>query len=253
MFGNTTTVILKPYLHFGGFMNTDLLKAEARGRFDFGWLKTAHSFSFGDYYNPERMGFGQLKVVNDDWVEPGKGFDTHPHRNMEIISIPLTGILRHKDTLGHQYLIKEGEIQVMSAGTGIAHSEFNHSLVDPVNFLQIWIQPAQKGLTPSYQQQTIESQLNQWQTLVSPDGRDQSLTIHQDAYLSMIESDKSEIDYQLHDKQHGVYIFVIDGEISVDNQSLNARDTMMITDAANIQFNLAQPSKLLVIEVPVQR
>lgn len=233
-------------------MTIDILRAEDRGFFDFGWLRTAHSFSFGSYFNPKRMGFGQLRVVNDDWVAPGQGFGTHPHRDMEIISIPLEGTLQHKDTLGNEYLIQEGEVQLMSAGTGIAHSEYNHSDKDYVNFLQIWIYPEKTDLEPSYQQKKLETNVDDWQTLVSPDGRDESLVIHQDAFVSLIETDKKELTYSLNRKEHGVFIFLLSGQIEIDNDALNKRDAVMLTDSTTVNIKLKSPSKILALEVPVQ-
>lgn len=233
-------------------MNIDILKHEARGQFDFGWLKTSHSFSFGHYYNPERLKFGKLIVVNDDWVEPGQGFDTHPHRNMEIISIPLEGALSHKDTLGNVHTIRAGEVQVMSAGTGVAHSEYNHSKKEPVNFLQIWIEPDQLNLEPSYQQKEILAKKDQWQTLVSKDGVDGSLRLHQDAQLSIIESSQETVSYKIMDQMHGLFIFVLEGQASINDKALYKRDAVMLThfNTTEIEISLLETSKILVIEVP---
>ena len=168
-------------------MRNILEKANDRGRSDFGWLKSHHSFSFGEYHNTNRMGFGKLLVINDDWVEPSRGFDTHPHRDMEIISIPLSGSLYHKDSMGNEHIVKEGEVQRMTAGTGIRHSEYNASDTEMVNFLQIWVLPKKKDLTPSYDQKQFEKtqRENQFQLILSPNGLDGSLSIHQDAWLSL--------------------------------------------------------------------
>jgi redox-sensitive bicupin YhaK (pirin superfamily) len=169
----------------GGIMETVLHKSNTRGVADHGWLNSYHSFSFANYYNPERMGFGALRVINDDTVAPSMGFGTHPHRDMEIISIPLSGELKHKDTIGNDFVIKPGEVQTMSAGTGIMHSEYNNSEKDDVNFLQIWVMPKQNGIAPAYSQKDFNSEEreNAFQLVVSPDGRNNSATINQDAFF----------------------------------------------------------------------
>lgn len=232
-------------------MAIDILRAHERGQFDFGWLKTAHTFSFGSYMNPHRMGFGKLRVLNDDWVEPGMGFGTHPHRDMEILSIPLVGSLRHKDSLGHEDTIQKGQIQLISAGTGIAHSEYNGSKDEQVNFLQIWVYPEKLGLRPTYQTKSVDFKQNQWQTLVSPDGREDSLKINQDVYISLIEIDESKVSYHLHKKGHGIFAFLISGEVGVESQNLSMRDAVMLQGAELVEFEIRKDAVLLLIETPI--
>jgi quercetin 2,3-dioxygenase len=173
-------------------MNTILHKADSRGKAYHGWLESNFSFSFANYYNPKRMGFGALRVINDDIIAPSMGFGTHPHRDMEIISVPIYGSLRHKDTLGNEYAIKKGEIQTMSAGYGIYHSEYNNSDKEDANFLQIWVLPKKLGIQPTYSQKQFEEnqRKNKFQLIVSPDGRENSASINQDAFFSLSQLEK---------------------------------------------------------------
>lgn len=229
-------------------------RAHSRGFADHGWLKSCHTFSFADYYNPERMNFGLLRVLNDDVIEPGRGFGTHPHDNMEIISIPIFGALKHKDSMSNELTITHGEVQRMSAGTGIRHSEFNSSDTDPVNLLQIWILPKKKNIVPSYGQKqfNVADRQNKFQILVAPDEREGSLWINQDAFLSQafIKAGKA-IAYQNYIKGQGIYVFVIEGEISVSGETLGKRDAIGITDVESLAIIATQNSDVLVIEVPL--
>jgi redox-sensitive bicupin YhaK (pirin superfamily) len=237
-------------------MNTILHKANTRGKADHGWLKSHHSFSFANYHNPDRMGFGQLRVLNDDIVQPKMGFGTHPHQNMEIISIPLSGALSHKDSMDNKRAITVGEVQVMSAGTGLQHSEFNDSKTDEVNFLQLWIQPETQNVTPRYEQKKFDEtkRHNNFQTVVSPQNNiiDDALGIHQQAYISLGNFDEGKaINFKLQDASHGIYLFLLEGEISVGNETLETRDAIGIWDIETLQISTNTTSKILVVEVPM--
>ena len=205
-------------------MNMTIHKANTRGYADHGWLKTNHTFSFASYYDENRMNFGMLRVLNDDIVEGGMGFGKHPHNNMEIVSIPLSGALEHKDSMGHIEVIKEGEVQIMSAGTGVLHSEYNHSKTDEVNFLQIWVLPKERNIKPRYEQKNINNAdaKNKFLTIVSPDEKDDNAVwINQDAYFSITKSDAgTDISYDIKQKGNGVYIFVIEGDVTIDGNNL---------------------------------
>lgn len=236
-------------------MNKLLHYSESRGRADHGWLKSRHTFSFADYYNPERMNFGVLRVLNDDRIAGGSGFGTHPHNNMEIVSIPIQGALAHKDTEGNSAVITTGEVQVMSAGTGIAHSEFNASATEEAQFLQIWILPKQAGVAPRYDQKkfNLQDRVNKFQLVVSPDGREGSLMIHQDAFFSLIDlAEGNEAVYTKKLTSNGIYLFLVDGELETAEESLRPRDALAITDAANLRMKALQDSKVLIIEVPLR-
>ena len=229
--------------------------ASSRGVANHGWLQSAHSFSFGSYYNPERMNFGALRVLNDDLVSPSMGFGTHGHRDMEIVSIPLSGSLKHRDSMGNEAIIKSGEIQVMSAGTGIEHSEMNASSTAPVSFLQLWIIPRERSVTPRYDQITLnpENNLNRWDQILSPNADDAGVWVHQDAYmfLSKLEAD-TELSYALkHPETHGVYLFVLEGSIAIEDIELNSRDAIGITETSSFQVLAKKEASLLVIEVPM--
>jgi len=229
-------------------------RAETRGHFDHGWLNTWHSFSFADYYNPDRIQFGLLRVLNDDIVKPGMGFGTHPHNNMEIITIPLKGQLEHRDSMGNGSIIEAGEVQVMTAGSGITHSEFNPSKDTEVNLLQIWVFPRERNLTPRYDQKRFDTSKikNEFLSVVTPDGADESLFIHQDAWFSLAETDEGkEMEYRMHSGNSGVYLFVIDGELEVDGDILKSRDGMGIYDASEFSVKSLQPAKFLVMEIPM--
>lgn len=235
-------------------MTTTIHKAETRGHADHGWLNSHHTFSFANYYDPQRVHFGALRVLNDDIVTGGMGFGTHPHDNMEIISIPLKGALEHKDSMGNTGVITKGEVQIMSAGTGIRHSEFNHSKTEMVNFLQLWIFPKLKNITPRYDQKLFDlaERKNKFQTLVAPDGEN-AMHINQDAWLSMVDLDAAnKITYQIHKPGNGVYIFMIEGAASAGNLQLKKRDGAGITDAQEIEFTAESNAEILLIEVPMQ-
>ena len=229
-------------------------KADSRGYFDFGWLKTNHTFSFGNYYDPERVNFGMLRVLNDDIVAGGEGFGTHPHNDMEIVSIPLRGALAHKDSTGTEKAIAPNEVQVMSAGTGILHSEYNHSKEDETNFLQIWILPDKKGHEPRYNQKLFNAveRKNKLQFIVTPEKKEDNLWLNQDAYFSLVdlEKDKS-INYKIHTIGNGVYLFVIEGMISVVDEALSKRDGIGIWEVDSLSVSATVDAKLLFIEVPM--
>lgn len=234
-------------------MKTVIDKADSRGRSQHGWLDSHHTFSFAKYYNPHRMGFGALRVLNDDWVAPGQGFGTHPHKNMEIISIPLKGKLQHGDSQKNSRLVTPGEIQTMSAGTGIYHSEVNGSNTEPVEFLQIWVMPEKQNTLPAYQDYDIRPVLrqNELALIVSPNG-DAPASLHQKTWFSLgeIESGKS-VSYSMHQANMGVYIFIIEGKIKVNNLELSKRDGIGIYDTNSFQLETLADSHLLLIEVPM--
>ena len=228
-------------------------KAASRGYADHGWLKSYHTFSFASYQNSERMNFGMLRVLNDDVVQPEMGFGTHPHRNMEIISIPISGALSHTDSIGNKRSIEVGEVQVMSAGTGLKHSEFNDSKIDAVNFLQLWIIPEIQNITPHYNQKIFEAleRKNKFQVLVSPMDKQVggSLPINQQGYISMIDLDKGfEIAYDL---RNGAYFFLIEGEVLIEDENLEKRDAIGIIEKDKVYIKANKSSKLLVIDVPM--
>lgn len=225
-----------------------------RGLADHGWLVSRHTFSFGGYHNPERMNFGLLRVINDDMVAPSMGFGTHPHENMEIISIPLKGSLRHEDSMGNNHVITKGEIQVMSAGSGITHSEYNNSESDNVEFLQIWVLPNEIDITPRYDQIRFEKEerKNRFQLVVAPDS-ESAVSIHQDAWFSLIDlSPSTTQQYRKHMRQNGVYFFVLDGEGSVAGQKVYKRDGVGMKDGDDISVEAFSGLQLLVMEVPMQ-
>ena len=228
-------------------------KAASRGYADHGWLKSFHTFSFASYQNSERMNFGMLRVLNDDVVQPKMGFGTHPHRNMEIISIPISGALSHTDSIGNKRSIEVGEVQVMSAGTGLKHSEFNDSKIDAVNFLQLWIIPEIENITPYYNQKIFEAleRKNKFQVLVSPKDKQVvgSLPINQQGYISMIDLDKGfETAYDL---RNGAYFFLIEGEVLIEDENLEKRDAIGIIEKEKVNIKANKASKLLVIDVPM--
>ena len=236
-------------------MKKILHSADSRGLADHGWLQSRHTFSFADYYNPERMGFGLLRVINDDIVQPGMGFGRHPHKNMEIISIPLAGALRHQDSMGNEDVIHAGEVQVMSAGSGITHSEFNASKTEEVHFLQIWVQPKQTDITPRYNQRLFaaEERQNRWQTIVAPDDSLGALGINQDAWFSLAHlTAGTELSYERKRFGNGLYLFVLDGAITTDNQNLQRRDGLGMTEVEKISLTADSPAELLLIDVPMR-
>ncbi|MDP3556926.1 MAG: pirin family protein [Bacteroidota bacterium] len=234
--------------------NTILHKADTRGDADHGWLHSKHSFSFANYYNPERMHFGVLRVLNDDVVKGGMGFGTHPHDNMEIISIPLEGDLEHKDSMGNVAVIKNGDIQVMSAGTGIQHSEYNKSKDSTVKFLQIWVFPNKKNVTPRYDQITLseEDRHNKLQQILSPNADDAGVWIHQNAWFHLGKFDKGvSTEYTLKLKGNGIYIFNLSGDLEVNVQLLNSRDGYGVWDVDKISLEAKTKSEFLIMEVPM--
>ena len=237
-------------------VNTVLHKADSRGHANHGWLNSYHSFSFASFDNPDRMNFGLLRVLNDDTVAPGMGFGTHPHNNMEIISIPLSGDLEHKDSMGTQAVIKQGDIQVMSAGTGIQHSEYNANKDREVKFLQIWIFPDKQGVTPRYDQISLnlEGQKNQLQQVLSPNAEDEGVWIHQNAWFHMGQLDAgTEITYTLKDpKNNGVYAFVLEGELKIQGQALGARDGFGLWEIDELELLATSDARILLMEVPMQ-
>ena len=234
-------------------MKTIYHAAQTRGKADHGWLYANHSFSFANYYNPQRMNFGSLRVLNDDTIAPGMGFDTHPHDNMEIITIPLTGDLEHKDSMGNIGVINEGEIQVMSAGTGVYHSEFNKNLDKHVNLLQLWVMPNKHNVEPRYDQKSVRElkKDNTFYQVLSPNKEDDGMWIHQDAWFHLGDFNKSQQTvYEIKKKGNGVYIFVIEGRFKVGNQVLNKRDALGVWDTTKIPFISKSNSKVLLVEVP---
>lgn len=232
-----------------------LHKADTRGDANHGWLRSRHTFSFANYYNPERIHFGALRVLNDDWVAPGKGFGTHPHDNMEIVSIPLEGDLEHKDSMGNVAVIKHGDVQVMSAGTGITHSEYNKNSDRPVKFLQIWIFPDKQDVTPRYDQITLNpaDRINKFQQILSPDKNDEGVWIHQNAWFHLGRFEKGfSATYQLKKPGNGVYVFVIKGDVRVADFALNERDGLGLRDVSGFRVTgNSNDAEVLVMEVPM--
>ena len=231
-------------------------KASQRGFADHGWLKATHSFSFANYFDSEKVHFGKLRVLNDDEISPSKGFDLHPHQDMEIITIPLSGSVRHGDNMGNEEIISTGDVQVMSAGSGIWHSEFNASEVLPLKLFQIWIFSNKKGHRPRYDQKTFseEERINNWQLLVSPKAKNGSLWINQDAFISVLDSkDVQTTEYQLNAQGNGVYFMLASGEVEIADQNLRNRDALGVWgffEPLEIQFY--ENSKLFAIEVPMR-
>jgi redox-sensitive bicupin YhaK (pirin superfamily) len=234
---------------------TVLHKASTRGHANHGWLDSYHSFSFANYYNPERIHFGALRVLNDDTVSEGRGFGKHPHDNMEIVSIPLEGDLQHEDSMGNIAVIRKGDIQAMSAGTGIFHSEFNKNKDLPVKFLQIWIFPNKKNVDPRYNQITLDvaDRHNKLQQVLSPNPEDNAVWIHQDAWFHLGKFDQGfSTEYSLKKKGDGIYAFVLSGDITIDGQQLNSRDGFGIWDTEKIAIKAnSQDAELLLMEVPM--
>lgn len=236
-------------------MKTVLHTSDSRGHANHGWLDSRHTFSFARYYDPSRMNFGVLRVLNDDRVAPGQGFGTHPHDNMEIISIPLEGDLKHQDSMGNKATIKEGDLQVMSAGTGIFHSEYNANDDREVKFLQIWIIPGKKDVEPRYDQISLGDieENNRFYQVLSPDREDQGVWIHQDAWFHMGRFDAgSEDTYALKKEGNGVYAFLLEGEAEVNGQHLESRDGLGIWESLQVSFRALTPSRILLMEVPMQ-
>lgn len=235
-------------------MKTIIHRGNTRGFADHGWLQSYHTFSFAGYYNPERIHFGALRVLNDDTVKGGMGFGAHPHDNMEIVSIPLTGALEHKDNTGRHKIINQHDVQIMSAGTGIQHSEFNASKKDPVKFLQIWLFPKEKDITPRYDQKAFdpEGRVNRLQTVVSPDKSDDTLWINQDAWFSLgkFEKDQS-VSYAPKRHGNGAYLFVLNGKVKIGGEVLETRDAIGVTDYDNLDITVAEDAEFLLMDVPM--
>ncbi len=238
-------------------MQIEIFKAGSRGHKYHGWLDTYHTFSFAGYYNPNRVHFGALRVVNDDFVEGGEGFGTHPHDNMEIVSIPLKGALEHRDSMGNGSVIHAGEVQVMSAGTGITHSEFNADKDKELNFFQIWVFPNKENVNPRYDQQKfdLEGKKNQLVQVVSPDPDDDGLWVHQDSWFNLGVFDKEKhTNYKIRKAEDGLFVMVIEGQFEVCGEVLSKRDAMGITDIDFVQIkSLADNAKILLIEVPMYK
>ncbi len=234
-------------------MKLILHSADRRGHVSFGWLDSHHSFSFGNYYDPEKTHFGMLRVLNDDVIAGGSGFGTHPHDNMEIISIPLNGAIEHKDSTGTQSVIYENDVQIMSAGTGIKHSEKNHYKDKETSFLQIWIIPKENNIKPGYDQKTFnpDDRINKLQTVVTPDD-EKAVWINQDAWLSLGNFESSfSASYSLKKPGNGVYAFVIDGNVTINDQSLFKRDAVGIWDVDKLNIAAVTNAQILLIEVPM--
>ena len=227
-------------------------RAEDRGQADHGWLRSAHSFSFADYYDPAHMGFGPLRVINEDRVAPGRGFGTHGHRDMEIISYVLDGALGHKDSMGNGSSIRPGDVQRMSAGTGVMHSEFNHQQDGTTHFLQIWIEPARRGLSPSYEERRFEAadKRGRLRLIASPDGREGSVTVHQDAqiYAGLFDGDESATLAVPAGRR--VYVHLARGEVTVNGQALRHGDALKLTDESTVTVSGGQGAEVLVFVLP---
>ena len=235
-------------------MKTIVHKANTRGHANHGWLNAYHTFSFADYYHTDRMHFGVLRVLNDDRIAEGKGFGTHPHNNMEIISIPLEGELKHKDSMGNSSLIKAGEIQVMSAGLGVLHSEFNPNPHKEVSLLQIWIFPHLKDAEPRYDQLSISDikSVNGLKQILSPDADDEGVWIHQNAWFHLGEFDEpSESAYTIKQKGNGLYLFVLEGDVYIKDYKLEKRDGLAITETSKVEFKVSANTKVLLMDVPM--
>lgn len=235
-------------------MRTIYHENESRGLANHGWLISRHTFSFAGYHDPERMNFGLLRVLNDDIVKPAMGFGTHPHENMEIVSIPLAGSLRHRDSMGNVHIITAGEVQIMSAGTGITHSEYNNSDSEDVSFLQIWVLPKKKDITPRYDQRSIAGgeRKNSFQIIVSPDGAGETMWINQDAWFSLADIEAGEqVTYEKNNTENGVYFFVIEGNADIGGHSVHPRDGLGVTESETYPVHAQTNARILAIEVPM--
>lgn len=236
-------------------MKSILHKANTRGHADHGWLKTHFSFSFADYHNPQRMHFGALRVLNDDYIAGGQGFGMHPHDNMEIITIPLEGALEHKDNMGNSGVIRKGDVQVMSAGTGIYHSEFNPEKEVACKLFQIWLFPNKRNVAPRYDQVTfnIEDRKNKLQQILSPFADDEGVWIHQDAWFFLADLDNGKtIPYALKGQNSGVYIVVIEGKIKVEGQELDKRDGLGLWEISSLTIQASTDAEVLLMEIPMK-
>jgi hypothetical protein len=234
-------------------MKTSVYKADDRGHANHGWLESWHTFSFAQYYNPQRSHFGALRVLNDDYIAAGMGFGTHPHDNFEIVTIPLEGAVEHKDSMGNHGIIKRGDVQIMSAGSGIAHSEFNASKEELLKLFQIWVFPKERNIAPRYDQKTypLEGRKNSWQVVVSPT-HEGAVWINQDAYFNLGHFDaNSNVDYKMNTKGNGVFLMVVEGQAEVDGQVLNRRDAIGVWDVDNVTIKTSAETELLAIEIPM--
>ena len=235
-------------------MKTILFKAADRGTADYGWLKPNYYFSFGEYRNPEKVHFGLLRVLNDDFIAGEGSFPTHPHDNMEIVTIPFTGALKHKDSTGGEGIIQAGDIQIMSAGTGVQHSEANASATEPVTLFQVWIFPKERNIKPRYDQKSFDvtERANKWQTVVSPIEADSALWINQDAKFALTNLDAGkEITYANAFTNNGVFLVVINGAVTVDGQQLNKKDALGISETESFTITATEDAELLAIEIPM--
>lgn len=240
-------------------MKTKFLSANDRGHAQHGWLDAKHSFSFASYHDPEKVHFGALRVLNDDTIAAGAGFGEHPHDNMEIVTIPLSGQIEHKDSMGNGEVLSAGEVQIMSAGTGIRHSEFNPNDDQETRLFQIWVFPRERGIEPDYGQRAfeVEGRQGKWQTLVSPQGSNQEgqsgpLLIHQDAYFSRVSLQAGQsIEYNLHNPDHGLYLMNIQGEFLIEQNTLGPRDALEVQETSSISIQAKEDGDLLAIEIPM--
>ncbi|WP_183561672.1 pirin family protein [Mucilaginibacter sp. SP1R1] len=235
-------------------MKTIFYPESQRGKNDIGWLKANFSFSFASYYDPEKIHFGALRVLNDDTIAAGKGFGTHPHDNMEIITIPLEGALEHKDSMGNTGVINAGEVQVMSAGTGVYHSEYNASATEDAKTLQIWLFPREMNIQPRYDQKSFKEALkpNQLITLISPVKSEDTLWLNQDATFSMGNFEAGrQVEYDIKTPGNGAYIFVIEGVVKINNTVLNKRDALGVYDTSSLTIETDQLSRFLIIDIPM--
>ncbi len=229
-------------------------RASERGHANHGWLNAYHSFSFANYYDPSKVHFGLLRVLNDDTIGPGTGFGTHPHDNMEIVTIPLKGTLEHKDSMGNIGVIRPNEIQAMSAGSGLMHSEYNHSKTEELNLLQIWVFPKLKNIEPRYEQRVFsaEEKNGKFKTIVAPVKSSDIMWINQDAYFSLGNFEKdSQVEYTIQHPGNGAYIFMIEGEASIEGEVLGKRDALGIWETTKIAIATNTTSEILIIEVPM--
>jgi quercetin 2,3-dioxygenase len=236
-------------------MKTILYKAADRGTANYGWLKPNYYFSFSQYYNPAKINFGMLRVLNDDFIAGGGGFPTHPHDNMEIVTIPLSGALQHKDSTGGQGVITAGDVQIMSAGTGVNHSEFNASTTEAVTLFQLWVFPKEKNIAPRYDQRNfdIDSRINKWQYVVSPIAADNGMWINQDARFALTKLEAGKVlGYNNGFKGNGVFLVVINGSVSVNGNVLNKRDAIGISESDSFEITASTDAELLAVEVPMQ-
>jgi len=229
----------------------EIIPSETRGSADHGWLKARHTFSFAEYHNPKRVHFGPLRVINEDRIAPGQGFGTHPHKDMEIVTYPISGAIEHKDSMGNGTVITAGEVQRMTAGTGVQHSEFNHSQDDELHLLQIWLFPERNDLEPGYEQTMFsrEDKLNQMRLIASRDGRDGSITVHQDVdlYASVLQPD-SEIEHVINDT-HKVFVQVVHGDVTVNGNTVSAGDGVQITDEHQLTVSSQSEAEILVFDM----